>query len=265
MARTVVSDPDAALERVRAICLGFPATDEKLSHGMNAFFVRGKMFLSFVHDHHGDGNLGVWCKSSREEQRRLVADDPDVYFVPPYVGVKGWVGVRLNRPTTDFIALAILVEEAWLASAPKSVAQDDRTKLPPPVRKPPPVRGKTDAAVARAALAKLKAICLALPEATLDEAHHATFRVRKKPFAYFLDNHHGDGIVAACVKAPKAGKGSGASLIKGDPQRFYSPEYLGHNGWVGVRVDGKRVDWSDVTERVGQSYRAVAPKSLVGR
>jgi hypothetical protein len=237
MARTVVSDPDAALDRVRAICLAFPATDEKLSHGMNAFFVRGKMFLSFVHDHHGDGNLAVWCKSSHEEQRRLVADDPDVYFV----------------------------EEAWLASAPKSVAQGDRTKLPPAIRKPPPVRGKTDAAVARAALAKLKAICLALPEATLDEAHHATFRVRKKPFAYFLDNHHGDGMVAVCVKAPKAGKGSGASLIKGDPQRFYSPEYLGHNGWVGVRVDGKRVDWRDVTDRVGQSYRAVAPKTLVSR
>ncbi len=116
----------------------------------------------------------------------------------------------------------------------------------------PPVRGKTDfAAVAAAALEKLAAICLALPEATQDaDAHHATFRVRKKTFAYYLDNHHGDGIIAACVKAPKTGKGNGASLIKGDPKRFYSPQYMGHNGWVGIRVDAKRVDWKDVGRRV---------------
>jgi hypothetical protein len=257
-----VADPDAVLERVRSICLGFPGTGEKLSHGANSFFVRGKMFLTFVDDHHRDGNLAVWCKSSLDDQKRLVAGDPDQFFVPPYVGVKGWVGVRLNRPSTDWIGLAILVEEGWLASAPKSLVEGDRhVPSPPPGRRePPPVRGKTDAAVASAALAKLAAICLALPEATQDpDTHHPTFRVRKKPFAYFLDNHHGDGIIAACVRAPKTGKGNGASLIKGDPKRFYSPEYLGHNGWVAVRVDARRVDWKDLGERVAQSYRATAP------
>jgi hypothetical protein len=268
MARLVVSDPDAALARVRTICLGFPGTEEKLSHGMNAFFVRGKMFLSFVHDHHGDGNLAVWCRSSFDEQKRLVTEDPDQFFVPPYVGVKGWLGVRLNRPTTDWIGLAILVEEGWLASAPKSITRGDPALRAAPTApsKPPPVRGKTDPAVAAAALAKLTSIGLALPEAALDDdTHHATFRVRKKPFAYLLDNHHGDGIVAVCVKAPKTGKGSGASLIKADPKRFYSPQYMGHNGWVAVRVDARRVDWKDVAARVTQSYRAVAPKTVVPR
>ncbi len=88
-----VADPDAVLERVRSICLGYPGTSEKLSHGANSFFVRGKMFLTFVDDPHRDGNLAVWCKSSFDEQRRLVSADPDQFFVPPYVGVKGWVGV----------------------------------------------------------------------------------------------------------------------------------------------------------------------------
>jgi predicted NAD/FAD-dependent oxidoreductase len=78
-----VADPDAVLERVRSICLGFPGTGEKLSHGANSFFVRGKMFLTFVDDHHRDGNLAVWCKSSLDDQKRLVAGDPDQFFVPP--------------------------------------------------------------------------------------------------------------------------------------------------------------------------------------
>ena len=64
------------------------------------------MFLNFVDDHHADGRLAVWCKSTLEEQRRLVADDPEHFFVPPYVGVRGWVGMRLDRPGTDWIGLS---------------------------------------------------------------------------------------------------------------------------------------------------------------
>src|SRR5689334_3285594 len=102
------SPSDAALARVRTICLGFPGTEEKISHGMPSYFVRGKMFLSFVDDHHGGGRLGVWLKSTLEQQRRLVEEEPERFFVPPYVGVKGWVGVVLNAPQTDWIRMAIL-------------------------------------------------------------------------------------------------------------------------------------------------------------
>ena len=80
------SPADAALERVRAICMRFPAAEEKLSHGAPSFHVRGKMFLNFVDDHHADGRLAVWCKSTPEEQRQLVADDPVQFFVPPACG-----------------------------------------------------------------------------------------------------------------------------------------------------------------------------------
>ena len=107
-------------------------------------------------------------------------------------------------------------------------------------------------------LRKVSELCLALPEATLERSgSHATFRVRKKVFAYFLDNHHGDGIVAACVKGDKR---EHARLIKSEPSRFFLPAYIGPRGFVGVRVDTERVDWEDVAERVSASYRAVAPK-----
>jgi hypothetical protein len=257
--RAKTSSPsDAAYERVRAICLGFPAAEEKLSHGAPSFHVRGKMFLNFVDDHHGDGRLAVWCKSTPEEQRRLVASDPVRFYVPPYVGVKGWLGVRVDGEP-DWIELAILVEEGWRSVAPPRLARGE--DLPPARPIPPPSpRVTTDAKVARAALDRLTKLALGLPGAELErEGSHASFRVRKKVFAYLLDNHHGDGIVAACVKGDRR---ANAALVRDEPGRFFLPAYMGARGWVGIRVDTKRVDWKDIARRVEASYRSVAPKSL---
>jgi hypothetical protein len=256
MPKAPSSPADAALERVRAICMRFPASEEKLSHGAPSFHVRGKMFLNFVDDHHADGRLAVWCKASQQDQRRLVAEDAAQFFVPPYVGVNGWVGVRLDVPSTDWIGLSILVENGWTSVAPTSVREGRWVpKAPPP---PPPRRLKTDAKVARETLARMTKICLALPEATCErESQHATFRVTTKVFAYFLDNHHGDGVIAACVKVEKA---AAAALARKQPERFYLPAYMGARGWVGVRLDQGRVDWKDIAARIATSHAAVAPK-----
>jgi len=254
---TPPSPADAALARLNTICLAFPGADCKLSHGAPSFHVRGKMFLMFVDHHHNDGRLAVWCKATLDEQRRLVADDAVRFFVPPYVGVKGWVGVRLDLPQTDWIELAILVESAWASIAPKGIA----SATTPLKRAAPFVRPTTDAKLAAESLRRLTAICLALPEATCERAaSHAGFKVRKKTFAYFLDNHGGDEIIAASVRVPK---GQNAKLVKSDPARFYLPAYLAAKGWVGVRLDGKRVDWKSVTTLVTESWRSVAPKTLV--
>ena len=259
MPRAAAPSPsDAALDRVRAVCLNFPGAEEKLSHGTPSFHVRGKMFVMFVDDHHDDGRLAVWCKATMEEQKRLVASAPDRFFVPPYVGVRGWVGVHLDHPKTDWVGLALIVEEGWVSVAPKSLANDPGARPLP--RKAPPPRPKTDPAVAQAALERLSALCLRLPEATREGTRHATFRVRKKVFAYFLDNHHSDGIVGACVKVPK---GQNAKLAKRDPKTFFLPAYIAARGWVGVRLDGKKVDWKGVAARVAESYRAVAPRALL--
>jgi hypothetical protein len=250
---------DRAYERVREICLGFPAAEEKLSHGAPAFHVRGKMFLTFADDHHGDGRIAVWCKASPDEQRRLVGDQPDRYFVPPYVGVKGWVGVRVDGESPDWVDLSMLVEEAWRSVAPARVLRGEDVQ-PAGARPPPSPRVTTDAKVARAALERLTEICLALPDAVCErESRHATFRVRKKTFAYFLDNHHGDGAIAACIKGDKR---QNSTLVRQESSRFFSPAYIGARGWLGVRLDTGRVDWKDVASRVEVSYRAVAPKAL---
>jgi predicted DNA-binding protein (MmcQ/YjbR family) len=109
-------------------------------------------------------------------------------------------------------------------------------------------------------LERVTGLCMAFPEATVERyAGHATFRVRKKVFAYFLDDHHGDGIVSICTKTRL---GENLDLAKADPDRFYLPAYIGPRGWIGVRLDRPKVDWKQVSDFIAASYRAVAPKKL---
>lgn len=109
-------------------------------------------------------------------------------------------------------------------------------------------------------LARLTAISLALPEATRkDMGQHASFLIRAKTFAYFLADHHGDGIVAVCCKTAL---GENLEMIASDPARFYLPAYIGPKGWVGLRLDAGEVDWEEVAGLIVDSYRLVAPKKL---
>jgi len=109
-------------------------------------------------------------------------------------------------------------------------------------------------------LAKLSQICLALPETAREiHGHHASFLVKKKIFVYFLNNHHGDGIVAVTGKALP---GDNHALVAAQPKRFYLPAYIGPRGWVALRLDIGKIDWEEVAELVAGSYRLVAPKKL---
>jgi predicted DNA-binding protein (MmcQ/YjbR family) len=111
-----------------------------------------------------------------------------------------------------------------------------------------------------ARLSLLSDICLALPEATRElQGDHASFRVRKKVFAYFLNNHHGDGIVSIYGKALP---GDHTALVASDPVKFYLPAYIGPRGWVGLRLDIGRVDWDEVKELITGSYLQTAPRKL---
>ena len=112
----------------------------------------------------------------------------------------------------------------------------------------------------KGALERVSAIALTFPEATrVDQGNHAQFLVRKKTFGYFLDNHHGDGIVSICCKVLP---GDNAALVKSDPKRFYLPAYIGSRGWVALRLDVGKVDWEDVRELLKTSYVLCAPKKL---
>ncbi len=108
--------------------------------------------------------------------------------------------------------------------------------------------------------ARLTKICLALPEASVcRQASHASFLVRKKAFAYFLNDHHGDGMIAVTCKVLP---GDNKALAAAQPERFYLPAYIARRGWVALRLDVGVVDWEEVAELVTCSYRLAAPKRL---
>jgi hypothetical protein len=109
---------ERTLERLREICLGLPETTERLSHGAPTFFVRGKRsFVMVMTNHHGDGRFAIWCAAPTGMQGMLVEADPERFFVPPYVGHRGWLGVRLDRGL-DWNELAGIVEDAYAEVAP---------------------------------------------------------------------------------------------------------------------------------------------------
>ena len=106
------------LRKLRRICLGFPETTERLSHGEPTWFIRQKTTFVNYANHHHDDRLAFWCAAPAGSQQALVASDPERFFVPPYVGHRGWLGVYLDLPV-DWDEIAEIVEEAYRVVAPK--------------------------------------------------------------------------------------------------------------------------------------------------
>jgi hypothetical protein len=109
-------------------------------------------------------------------------------------------------------------------------------------------------------LTKVSSLCSALPEVerTIRESH-AAFTVRGKKFAYFLSDHHGDGIVSICARAFP---GENTRLTAAHPRKYYLPAYIGPRGWVALRLDRPGVDWDEVRDILTASYLQTAPKNL---
>ena len=105
------------LERVRHVCLALPETSERLSHGEPTFFVHKKVFVMFADNHHDDGRIAVWLPVPPGLQTELIASEPQTYFRPPYVGVRGWVGIELAHISDE--DLRFHIEVAWELIAPK--------------------------------------------------------------------------------------------------------------------------------------------------
>jgi predicted DNA-binding protein (MmcQ/YjbR family) len=119
--------PKDPLERLRQLCLALPETTERLSHGEPTWFVHGKKTFVMYANHHHDDRLGFWCAAPDAAQEALVGSDPERFFVPPYVGHRGWLGVRLDGPV-DWDQIADLVEDAYRRVAPKSLVAELDTR-----------------------------------------------------------------------------------------------------------------------------------------
>ena len=112
-------------------------------------------------------------------------------------------------------------------------------------------------------LVRFTKICIGFPLVEREMmGSHASFKVKKKTFAYFLNDHHGDGIVGVWCKVLP---GDNTALIKADSKRFYMPAYVGPRGWVGLRLDVGRVNWGEVKELARGSYQLVAGKVLAAQ
>ncbi len=105
-------------ERVRTICLALPEVTERVSHGSPAFYVAKQFVMLWPNGHHVDGFAHLWCTARPGVQGDLIADSPERVFYPPYVGHRGWIGVRLDGDV-DFDEVGMFIEDAYRTVATK--------------------------------------------------------------------------------------------------------------------------------------------------
>ncbi|MDX6409492.1 MAG: hypothetical protein QOE13_2563 [Gaiellaceae bacterium] len=118
--------PEQVLAKLREVCLALPETSERPSHGAPTFFIREKRsFLMVLTNHHGDGRFAIWCAAPEGMQKMLVAADGERFFVPPYVGHRGWLGLRLDRGI-HWDELAGIIEDAYAEVAPVKLVEAAR-------------------------------------------------------------------------------------------------------------------------------------------
>ena len=109
--------------RLVAICEGLPeAVVDVAGESHLAFRIRKRIFAYYLFDHHGDGIIAFTCKSSLSDQRRLVKEDPISFFVPPYLGPKGWIAIRLDLDEVDWDTVSQLARRAYQDLAPRKLA-----------------------------------------------------------------------------------------------------------------------------------------------
>jgi hypothetical protein len=245
-------------EAVREVCLSFPEAEEFLSHGSPNFRVRGKTFATYTVNHHGDKRIGLWLNSPGGAQSLYVEAEPKHFYVPPYVGPRGWLGVNLDKGIS-WKRVAELTREAYEKVAPPVLSKAIGTTI---VIKPPaktmsaeqfdPMQGRR----AQAVLKELRKICLALPET--GEVLQFGFPVWKagaKTFAQAYSYKENKLQLAFWVGVEQQG-------LYTQDKRYEIPAYMGHNGWIALDVT-KSCNWDEVRALTLYSYRHFALKRML--
>jgi predicted DNA-binding protein (MmcQ/YjbR family) len=250
----VARDIDQA---VRDACLWLPDAEEFLSHGAPNFRVRGKTFASYVVNHHGDGRVALWLNAAPGSQDQHVRAEPKQFFVPPYVGPRGWLGVILDRGL-EWNRIVALVRESYENVAPALLKR--RIGTTPAVKAPS--RGLSASQIdpfqsprALSVLKKLRALCLRYPESSEgSQFGHPTWRVGKKTFAIA---RYAASRLTLCFWVGVDQQG----FLTAD-SRYQIPPYFGHNGWIALDVT-QASDWNEITALALQSYRHFALKRML--
>jgi hypothetical protein len=244
-------------QAVRKVCLWLPEAEEFLSHGSPNFKVRGKTFASYVVNHHGDGRVALWLNAPSGAQEHHVRADARHFFVPPYVGPRGWLGVQLDQGLA-WKRIAVLVREAYEKVAPAALlaAIGKTPVIEPPTKKLSSSQiDPMQSARGKVLLKTLRGICLALPE-----SHEATqfgypvWQAGKKTFVWA---RCAEQKLSVCFWVGVDQQG----MLTADA-RYRIPGYMGHNGWIELDVTD-RCDANEVAALALQSYRHFALKRML--
>ncbi|HEV7396655.1 MAG TPA: MmcQ/YjbR family DNA-binding protein [Pyrinomonadaceae bacterium] len=119
---TPLSQSTQRKDKLIKLCSGLPEVVVESAGEHLSFKIRKKIMAYYLFDHHGDGKVALCCKSTLNEQRRLIKEDPDSFFVPAYVGPRGWVAIRLDLETVDWDTVTELLRAAYQSVAPKRLA-----------------------------------------------------------------------------------------------------------------------------------------------
>jgi predicted DNA-binding protein (MmcQ/YjbR family) len=245
---------------VRELCLAFPDVEEFESHGSPNFRARkGRVFAVWALNHHGDGHVALWLNTPAAEQSRLIASAPKHLYKPQYVGPSGWIGVELNRGFS-WKRVIELAHMAYLNSSPAKLAAQ-ATKPPavaaPTVKMKPEEIDRMKTPKAIKLLARMRKLCLALPET--DEGlsfGSPVWRVGKKSFAMLYD--YGKGFtISFWVGIERQGP------LEMDP-RFSIPAYSGPNGWIALDAS-QGVSERELRDFLIESYRHFATRRAVAK
>lgn len=244
-------------QAVRDACLWLPEAEEFVSHGAPNFRVRGKTFATYVVNHHGDGRVALWLNAPSGAQEMHIAAAPAHFFIPPYVGPRGWLGVILDRGI-DWHRIAGLVREAYEKVAPHDLrGRIGKTpKIKPPAK--PMSASQIDpfkSARALTVLSKLRKICLGYPESSEDRQFgHPIWAAGKKTFGMA---RYAEKRLTVCFWVGVDQQG----LLTADT-RYSIPAYIGHNGWIALDVT-QECDWREVEGLALHSYRHFALKRML--
>jgi predicted DNA-binding protein (MmcQ/YjbR family) len=245
---------------VQQLCLAFPETEEFISHGMPNYRVRGaRIFAMYAVNHHGDGRIALWLNTPEGMQDSYVRAEPKHFFIPPYVGPGGWLGVRLDAGLA-WKRVAPLVRAAYEVTVPARLV--GKLKATPDV--PAPKQKITVADVdprntprGKSILASMRKICLALPDTSEGlQFGQSVWRAGKKVFA---QAHCYDERWRVSFWV-----GVHAQLLMTDDPRYTIPPYMGHNGWIALDVTKKHSE-RELKPLALESYRHFALKKMLAK
>jgi hypothetical protein len=244
---------------VREICLSFPESQEVLSHGAPNFRIRdGKIFAMYTINHHGDGRIALWLAAAEGAQEMYVREEPKHFFVPPYVGTRGWLGVRLDKGIS-WKRVAELVRESYEIKAPRALSDriGKTIVIKPPTRslsaeQIDPLQSKRALTV----LKKLRGLIEELPESSETTQFGAlVWKAGKKTFIWMRADEQQRLTLMFWTGVEQQ------SLLMKD-RRFFIPPYIGHSGWIALDVS-KQCDWGEVRSLLLFSYRHFALRRML--